>query len=101
MLELEDSRLRNSIHTPATGRSGACTIRAPAAAVDASPLRGRCAPAPHNGRRGPMRHTMPFVGHGDDVVVVEMAPVRVPTGRACLGRTNDVAVEPARDVVMV
>ena len=30
-----------------------------------------------------------------------MAPVRVATGRACLGRTYDVAVEPARDVVMV
>src|SRR5215831_10703639 len=43
----------------------------------------------------------PFVGHGDDVVVVEMAPVRVATGCACLGRTYDIAVEPARDVVMI
>src|SRR5215471_16046947 len=30
-----------------------------------------------------------------------MAPVGVATGRACLGRTYDVAVEPAGDVVMV
>src|SRR6185369_2838055 len=30
-----------------------------------------------------------------------MAPVRVATGRTWFGRTYDVAVEPARDVVMV
>ena len=43
----------------------------------------------------------PFVGHRDDVVVVEMAPDRVAAGFARSRRRHRIAVEPACDVVVL
>src|SRR6202035_523337 len=43
----------------------------------------------------------PFVGHRDDVVVVEMAPDRVAAGFSRYRRRHRIAIEPACDVVVI
>src|SRR6201991_474056 len=43
----------------------------------------------------------PLVGHRDDVVVIEMTPVRVAAGLPSVRRRKLVTIQPARDVVMI
>jgi hypothetical protein len=75
-----DSRRRNSHRRPATGRSGAYTIRAGAGSVAPSQTPDRSAPSgshktPHP--RGEPR-ILPLARHRDHLAREQMPPIRVP-----------------------
>src|SRR5262249_177466 len=109
--EPADSRRRAPTRTPAAGRSGACTTRAAGerAAASRSPhRRGRAGGGGRDavGREIPGRvpRVLPLVRHRDDVGVVEVCPLAVPTVLTAGGglRLRWIAFEPGlHDVVVV